>query len=66
MKEIIANLLKVKSLVTLAITGLFVYLGIKGEISQEVMTVFSTIIAFFFGTKVGQAENNIEDIDKTE
>ena len=47
----IANLVKVKTIVTLAVIGVFVVLALRGEIgSDNVMVVVSTVIAFYFGT----------------
>lgn len=51
MKQKLAKLIDVKSLVTLAMTGLFCVLAIKGNISQEVQTIYLMIIAFYFGTQ---------------
>ena len=51
MKQKFAKLIDVKSLVTLALTGLFCVLAIKGSISQEVQTIYLMIIAFYFGTQ---------------
>ena len=51
MKQKFAKLIDVKSLVTLALTGLFCALAIKGNISQEVQTIYLMIIAFYFGTQ---------------
>jgi len=49
---IISNLLKVKSIVTITLTGVFSYLAIKGVISgEQFLTIFSVIIAFYFGTQ---------------
>ena len=55
MKEIIVKrlgaLLSVKSLVTLLLSGVFAYLAITGQTSQEFMTVYTVVIAFYFGTQ---------------
>ena len=51
MKQKFAKLIDVKSIVTLALTGLFCVLSIKGNISQEVQTIYLMIIAFYFGTQ---------------
>jgi hypothetical protein len=51
MKERISKLLSIKSLVTLALTILFVIVALRGTIPQEVMTVFTTVIGFYFGTQ---------------
>lgn len=51
MKERLNNLLTVKSIVTIVLTVLFAVLAVKGSIPQEVMTIFTTVIAFYFGTQ---------------
>ena len=54
MKEVLANrlsrLLCVKSLVTL--TVVFALLALRGEVGQDFMTVYTVIIAFYFGTQL--------------
>lgn len=52
MKERLSKLLTVKSIVTILLTLVFGYLSIKGAITAELfMTVFTVIIAFYFGTQ---------------
>ena len=51
MKERLNKLLTVKSIVTIILTILFVVVSLKGTIPQEVMTIFTTVIAFYFGTQ---------------
>ena len=47
-----ANLVSVKSVVTLTLTAVFSVLSLTGRVSgQEFVTVFSVIIAFYFGTQ---------------
>jgi hypothetical protein len=47
-----ARLLSVKSLVTIILTSVYAYLSVTGKITPEqFMTVFVTIIAFYFGTQ---------------
>lgn len=54
----------VKSLVTISLTGAFVYLSIVGTISPEnFMTIYTMIIGFYFGTQ-WQKKQNKEDVDK--
>jgi hypothetical protein len=51
MKHRIDKLLSIKSLVTLTLTGLFGVLTLRGNVSgQEFLTVFTTVIAFYFGS----------------
>ena len=48
-----ANLIKVKTLVTLTVMGVFTALACKGDITADnVMIVVSTVIAFYFGTQM--------------
>ncbi len=51
MKERLNKLLTVKSIVTVILTVLFAISALKGNILQEVMTIFTTVIAFYFGTQ---------------
>jgi hypothetical protein len=56
MKEVLANrlarMLCVKSLVTLVLTAVFAVLALRGQASQDFMTVYTIIIAFYFGTQL--------------
>lgn len=57
MKERLSKLLSVKSLVTLSLTVVFCYLSIVKVIPYDTfMTVFSVIIAFYFGTQYEKNE----------
>lgn len=56
----ISNLLSVKSIVTLTLTGVFAYMAILGKISQDFMTIYAVIIAFYFGTQSQKAQDAIE------
>ena len=47
-----AALLKVKTLVTLVVIGVFAVLALKGSIEPDkVMYVVTTVVAFYFGTQ---------------
>lgn len=59
MKQKISKLVDVKSLVTLSLTVLFCILAFKGNIPQEVQTIYLMIIAFYFGTQ--HEKNNKEN-----
>ena len=56
MKEVLQNrlarLLCVKSLVTLVLTAVFAAMALKGQVSQDFMTVYTVVIAFYFGTQL--------------
>lgn len=60
--ERLGNLITVKSLVTLALTIVFAILSIRGNISSELfITIFSTIIGYYFGTqKIDDTSNKKE------
>lgn len=48
----LANLIKVKTIVTLAVMAVFTVLALNGRITPDnVMIVVSTVIAFYFGTQ---------------
>lgn len=48
----IANLIKVKTIVTFVVLMVFAVLSLKGEISADnVMIITSSVIAFYFGTQ---------------
>ena len=50
--ERLARLLCVKSLVTLALTAVFAAMALRGEVGQDFMTVYTVVIAFYFGTQL--------------
>ena len=48
----LANLIKVKTLVTLAVISVFVVLALRGDItSDNVMQITLMVVAFYFGTQ---------------
>lgn len=52
MTENLANLIKVKTLVTLVVTAVFAVLSLRGTISPEqVMIIISMVVSFYFGTQ---------------
>lgn len=55
MRNRLEKLLTIKSLVTLTMTLVFSILACRGDISgQEFLTVFTTVIAFYFGTQTAK------------
>ncbi len=56
-------LLSVKSVVTLVLTGIFAYTSATGQISQDFMTVYTVIIAFYFGTQSQKAWDVVDKRD---
>ena len=64
MKELIikraANLLSVKSITTLVLTVVFAYMAVAGQISQDFMTIYAVIIAFYFGTQSQKVQDAVD------
>ena len=62
MKNRLSKLIDVKSIVTLIMTAIFACLSAKGTVSSDqFLTVFTTVIAFYFGTQY--QKNSKEDKD---
>ena len=58
MQNRLANLLTVKSIVTIVLTAVFSVLALCGTISgTEFLTIFTTVIAFYFGTQTEKRKN---------
>ena len=52
LKKRLANLLAVKSLVTITLTVVFAVLALRESISgSEFLTIFTVVIGFYFGTQ---------------
>ena len=55
MKDILknfANLVKVKTMVTIAVMAVFVILALRGSISADnAMIIISMVVSFYFGTQ---------------
>lgn len=57
MLEAVTKLVKVKTIVTLVLTGVFAFLSCTGQIdADKFITIFTVVISFYFGT---QAERYI-------
>lgn len=62
----LANLVSVKSIVTIVLTGVFAYMAIVGSISQDFMTIYAVVIAFYFGTQSQKIQDTIENTGNPE
>lgn len=62
----IANLLSVKSLVTIVLTIVFAYMAMTGKISQDFMTIYAVIIAFYFGTQSQKPQDILDNNESKE
>ena len=63
-KKRCANLLSVKSLVTLCLTVVFAYMAVTNQISQDFMTVYAVVIAFYFGTQSQKVQDVVDGEQK--
>ena len=63
-KKRCANLLSVKSLVTLVLTAVFAYMAVTEKISQDFMTVYAVVIAFYFGTQSQKVQDVVDGDQK--
>ena len=53
--EKLEKLLSVKSLIALALTGVFCYMSVSGEIkSDDYQKLFLMVISFYFGSKLSE------------
>lgn len=58
LKKNLANLVKVKTLVTMAIVAVFAVLALRGDITAEnVMYIVTAVISFYFGTQHEKKES---------
>lgn len=63
MKQRLAKLINVKSIITIILCAVFAYLSAIGHITAEqFLTIFTVVISFYFGT---QTQKNA-DIDKAD
>lgn len=52
LKKRLANLLCVKSIVTIVLTCVFAYMAVTGKVTtDQYLTVFAVVIAFYFGVQ---------------
>lgn len=58
----IAALMSVKSIVTLVLTGVFAYMACRAKISQDFMTIYAVIIAFYFGTQSQKVQDAVDKV----
>jgi hypothetical protein len=52
-RDRVAKLIDVKTIVTFALTGAFVYLSVCEKIEPQIfMTIYTMVIGFYFGSNV--------------
>lgn len=55
----LANLLSVKSLVTIALTVTFCALTIKGDIPENFLNIYTMVITFYFVKQLNKEDDNV-------
>lgn len=45
---------------TLALTAVFACQAVRGEVSQDFMMIYTTVIAFYFGTQAQKLQSGAE------
>lgn len=59
MKAKLTKLIDVKSIITIILTIVFAVLALKGRMDQQsFLVIFTTIIAFYFGTQSNKKGGN--------
>lgn len=62
MKNKLAKLINVKSIVTLILTFVFAYMSIVGIIAgEQFLTIFTVVISFYFGVQSTKGDKEIKD-----
>lgn len=56
----LANFISVKSFVTVVLTCVFAYMAAENSISQDFMTIYAVIIAFYFGTQSQKVQDALD------
>ena len=55
-------LLSVKSIITLALTGVFIEQVLSGSVNPDFMTIYTVIIAFYFGTQAQKIQDVVKNV----
>ena len=59
-KENLAALIKVKTLVTVTVIGVFAVMALRGDIEPDnVMIITSSVVSFYFGTQHEKGGTNL-------
>lgn len=58
MKDKLAKLINVKSIITMILAAVFAYLSVVCKITAEqFLTIFTVVISFYFGTQSAKKED---------
>lgn len=57
----LANLVSVKSIVTIVLTAVFTVLALRGDVTgQDFLTIFLMVISFYFGTQSQKVQDAVD------
>ena len=60
-KKRVANLISVKSIVTVVLTLVFTVLALRGDVTgQDFLTIFLMVISFYFGTQSQKVQDAVD------
>lgn len=59
MKNRLAKLLSVKSIVTIALTATFCYMAVAKVVPQELNTAYLMVMSFYFGTQSAKKDSGV-------
>lgn len=61
LKKRAANLVSVKSIVTLILTAVFAVLALRGSVTgQDFLTIFLMVVSFYFGTQSQKIQDAVD------
>lgn len=61
LKKRLANLVSVKSIVTIMLTLVFTVLALRGDVTgQDFLTIFLMVISFYFGTQSQKVQDAVD------
>ena len=49
---------------TIILTGVFAFMAVAGKISQDFMTIYAVVIAFYFGTQSQKVQDVVDGEQK--
>ncbi len=62
----VSALLSVKSIVTLILTFVFAHQAVTDSISQDFMTIYAVVIAFYYGTQSQKNQDVLNKVGESE
>lgn len=60
LKKRAANLISVKSIVTIILTAVFAYMAVTQKITEDFMVVYAVVISFYFGTQTQKISDAVD------